>query len=60
MATAKKHGPEFCAERALKAGQATAQRYGSDYYRFIGQNRNKKGWPKGKPRKPIASDQIAQ
>ena len=41
LATAGKHGSEFCQARAEKAGLACKAKYGSDYYEHI-QSRRKR------------------
>jgi len=61
LATAHKHGPEFCQARAAKAGQTVKAKYGRDFYSYIRRKVTKKvGWPKGKPRKPLAQSETTQ
>lgn len=51
------HGADFAVERGIKAGNATRERYGKEFYSYISKlKKNSKGWPKGKPRKlPMVS-----
>lgn len=41
LKTASNHSPEFFEDRSRKAGLATRDKYGIDYYRFIRKNRKK-------------------
>jgi|SRR6202049_2502510 len=41
LATARKHGSEFCQARAEKAGLACKAKYGSEYYKHIQSMRKK-------------------
>lgn len=55
--TAERHGKEFCVARAENAGITVRNRYGASYYQHIARLRkNRKGWPKGKPKKPVTVD----
>lgn len=51
LATARKHGPEFVAERGRRGGFSLVERYGAEYMRFIGARAKRRGWPKGRSRK---------
>lgn len=60
-ATAQRHGKDFCVRRAEAAGMTVRDRYGVDFYKYIQQfKKKKKGWPKGKPRKPQVIDLAAE
>ena len=61
LATALKHGADFCQARSEKAGNASKLLFGSDYYKYIASLRkNPKGWPKNKLRKARLPEPVLQ
>jgi hypothetical protein len=52
LATAQKHGPEFCQARAQKAGLSVRVRYGSQYFSHIRKAFSRKRVERAKPTLP--------
>jgi hypothetical protein len=59
-ALAAKSAREFIFEHGTKGGLNTRDLYGVDYYRWIAsKGRIRRGWPKGKLRKPQVFTEMA-